>query len=276
MCIDVAKKRRSEISIGAQKTERVLGNSSRIGTFTYTLIELLSALFIVMILFALLLPMLSRCREEVRRSQCRSIQAGYGKASMLYAGDYDDFLPFFKYDQIAVDFSTELRYYWRLHSPYLEHGAAYYRDEEQTAATPDAWGVPRDYICPSAALSYESMIQPISAENLYLARPSRGGAYQVALTVRHIIGTEEFWGGMRLGRIRKPSTFFLMEDAGFNDNSDDREFPFWKYKGSIDGLREWGHGKYYNVAFVDGHATGYQRKRRFNSWSSSFWREFQE
>ena len=255
---------------------------NRIGHFTrrydpavrFTLVELLVTIVIIVILAALLFPAIGHSRESARRTQCRSILSQYASAALLYANDWHDYFPFYKYDIETVDLATEFRFFWLLTSLYLPSTGRTYIDWNKG---PTVWrpeGIPVSLTCPSAAISYENHTAPIDLDNLYLARPTRGGAYQTALIARHQIGNRTYFGGRRISGIPSPSTYFIVEDAGFNDRTDDREFPYWKGPGFIDGNYEWGHGKYYNVAFLDGHVTPYRRKRRLLAWEASYTRDF--
>lgn len=240
----------------------------------FTLIELLVTIAILVILSAMLFPAIGRSRENARRAKCRGNLSQFSSAVTLYAHDWNGFFPYYRYDAMAIDFSTEFRYFWQLTSPYLPYSGRIYPDDPRG---PIAWnpkGVPVELLCPSAAMSYENDSTPIALANLYLARPTRGGVYQTALTVRYQVGVRACFGARKIGAIPSPSTYFIVEDAGFNDRTDDREFPYWKGPGFIDGNYEWGHGKYYNVTFLDGHVKPYRRKRRLLTWEAAYTRNF--
>ncbi len=60
----------------------------------FTLIELLVVVAIIALLISILLPSLSKAREQARTTLCMSRLAQFGKAFLMYADDYDETFPF--------------------------------------------------------------------------------------------------------------------------------------------------------------------------------------
>lgn len=85
----------------------------------FTLIELLVVIAIITILAALLLPVLSRAREQARSSVCKSNLKQIGIAFLLYAQDWEETFPA-KYGIFATDHQRLMA---SLLTPYIKRKA---------------------------------------------------------------------------------------------------------------------------------------------------------
>lgn len=73
----------------------------------FTLIELLVVIAIIAILAAILFPVFARAREKARQSNCLSNTKQIGLGIMMYAQDYDERYPHYRYEA-----PTAISLYW--------------------------------------------------------------------------------------------------------------------------------------------------------------------
>jgi len=69
----------------------------------FTLIELLVVIAIIAILAAILFPVFAKAREKARQTSCLSNFKQQNLAFMMYASDWDEYLPFCKHEFPAPD-----------------------------------------------------------------------------------------------------------------------------------------------------------------------------
>lgn len=97
----------------------LLQNRSRNGR-GFTLIELLVVIAIIAILAAILFPVFAQAREAARKASCISNMKQIGLGLLMYAGDYDEMLPW-----AASNITTADNFAWYQNiEPYMKVGTA--------------------------------------------------------------------------------------------------------------------------------------------------------
>ena len=134
----------------------------------FTLIELLVVIAIIVILAAMLLPVLNQTRDRARQISCLGVIKQYSQATILYAGDNNDYpVPLYNLSWGNL---------WTNYVAFYQAGGISY----DVTRVPHEYGygyVARGMVCPGAMFSLESS-QPYVLLNASYGRndhaPSNG------------------------------------------------------------------------------------------------------
>lgn len=197
-----------------------VGRNSKLA---FTIWELLCILGIIVLLVALLMPALSRVRQQSTRIVCGSYLAGYGKAGLLYLNDNDEV--FSEPDEWLYTAKSDSKAHpigcrW--------HDQAMAPDGEIMQTSPEYRGKMWAYFhemgirpCPI----FRDIVRSRNCEN-----PDHNQDLdikpQYSYTINGYLGTKQGGGVLKVSEVRDPSkVFFFAEENSWSLRPDHPTFP---------------------------------------------------
>jgi prepilin-type N-terminal cleavage/methylation domain-containing protein/prepilin-type processing-associated H-X9-DG protein len=233
----------------------------------FTLIELLVVISVMALLMGILMPALSKAREQGSRVYCLSNLRQMAMAASTYAQNCDDYCPIAHYSGKT---STEIwGYNWDFTT--IKNTSTGKMD----VAVGTMWqgqAIEKIHQCPSFKGGSITSSNPFSGYNYNTSYIGHGEDERVSSSYFGEVRTAriKLFAGVfinkkivmpvKINKVRHPSRCALFGDGGFNDDTNKFMRAPWRWEGDTDnnlkaaGAQAYRHAGMTNVAWCDGHA----------------------
>jgi prepilin-type N-terminal cleavage/methylation domain-containing protein/prepilin-type processing-associated H-X9-DG protein len=235
----------------------------------FTLVELLVVISIIAILMAVLIPALSKAREQAKKVVCANNLKTMALGDQMYANDCDD------YHVPILNGRSQNDWMWFQNPLFMRMIAMKGRKNTEASQGYTADTLPKDYKCPSdkrtigngGLLKQANVIQGVSygmnSVGLRSGPPPAGcGGW-----CYHSPGPGKVHALKTIEVIRPSEKFFFMDSEWFAVDYTGANYTlFWEIQGDSMNASQWDvpayrHSEGANVAFYDGH-TNYMTKQQ--------------
>jgi prepilin-type N-terminal cleavage/methylation domain-containing protein/prepilin-type processing-associated H-X9-DG protein len=231
----------------------------------FTLVELLVVISIIAILMAVLIPALSKAREQAKKVVCANNLKTMALGDQMYANDCDD------YHVPILNGRSQNDWMWFQNPLFMNMIAMKGRKNTEASQGYTADTLPKDYKCPSdkrtigngGLLKQANVIQGVSygMNSVGLrSSPTNSWCYHdTSCSKVHTLKTMQV--------IKSSEKFFLMDSEWFAVDYTGANYTlFWDIQGDKMDAGQWDvpayrHSEGANVVFYDGHMT-YMKKQQ--------------
>lgn len=234
----------------------------------FTLIELLVVIGVIGLLMGILMPALSKAREQGRRAYCLSNLRQMAIAACAYTQSSDDYYPIAHYSKMTS--SKIFGYNWDFTT------IRNFSTGEMEVVPGILWQgqtIEEIHQCPSFKSESKTSSNPFSGYNYNTSYIGHGEGEHTSLSYSgeiRIMKVELIPGvfidkkivmPVKINKVRRPSQCTLFGDGGFNDDTNKFMRAPWQWDGDTDnslkaaGAQAYRHADVTNVAWCDGHAS---------------------
>jgi len=175
----------------------------------FTLIELLVVIAIIAILAAILFPVFAQAKEAAKRTSCLSNTKQTGLALVMYANDYDDFVPC-PYENFG-DLPFALVDTWQLVNPYIKSQNLWYCPDDGVKGCDTDEGLPITTGTGDPCISYGSNWGPMQS---FKANTVEGGLYSTFEYLPSASNPDTFiCPGISMTSMVSPANMFAFGDS---------------------------------------------------------------